>query len=69
MKVHIDDDGCLCETCTVEHETCPVWLYTCKQQAFAHDLAPYYPPTEAEATIQIRIKDCKDYVAVHKEAV
>jgi len=64
--VHIDDSGCLCETCTVDHELCLTWKFVVMMQAETHDRAPFYVPMSLgihapEVTVRFNILECVGY--------
>jgi len=66
MTLHLNDDGCLCETCTKSGEGggCPTFAYVVLAQKRAKKSAPL--ELEPEATLRMHIAECAGYVRKRK---
>jgi len=59
MKIlHINDSGCLCETCGMPHHICAAWDYVCAEQTRVYEGASFNHP---EVALQMRILKCSGY--------
>ncbi len=58
--LHIDDDGCLCETCGIVQELCDTWKYVVMMQEETHDRASLHTKGP-EITLKMNIAKCAGY--------